>query len=260
MNRSLRALLTISAMGTLMVLTSACPPSYPKCATDDQCTEKGEVCVGGFCKQCRDDSQCNANNANPCMQCGMDRTCQRKFKCCTSDLDCPGEKCWPNEQDPSRPGECGDKCLRVQCPDGQKCADGACVPDGCVSDDQCTPPEKCVDGTCQNVQCTLSTVYFDFNEARIRLDQENVLQDNAQCLKQLGTKHRLEGHCDERGDAEYNLALGQRRANAVARQLKDLGVPASNLSTISYGYERPVCSEHNEGCWSQNRRVEATAE
>ncbi len=69
----------------------------------------------------------------------------------------------------------------------------------------------------------------------------------------------IEGHCDERGSAEYNLALGDRRANSAKEFLQELGVPADRLSVISYGKERPQCTEHNEECWQKNRRVHFTA-
>jgi peptidoglycan-associated lipoprotein len=64
----------------------------------------------------------------------------------------------------------------------------------------------------------------------------------------------IEGHCDERGTREYNLALGERRANSVANYLTALGIDKSRISTISYGKERPICTDSNEACWSQNRR------
>ena len=65
----------------------------------------------------------------------------------------------------------------------------------------------------------------------------------------------IEGHCDERGTAEYNLALGDRRASAVMQYLLSLGIPSNRMETISYGKEKPVCTESNERCWSKNRRA-----
>jgi len=69
----------------------------------------------------------------------------------------------------------------------------------------------------------------------------------------------VEGHCDERGSAEYNLALGDRRATEAKDYLVEFGVPASQLTTISYGKERPQCTEHNEECWQKNRRAHLSA-
>jgi peptidoglycan-associated lipoprotein len=102
---------------------------------------------------------------------------------------------------------------------------------------------------------TLADIYFDFDRSDIRPDARQVLEGNASWLKANGrSRIKIEGHCDERGTTEYNLALGQRRAEATKRFLVALGIDASRLSTISYGEERPTCTDHHEGCWSQNRR------
>jgi peptidoglycan-associated lipoprotein len=99
-------------------------------------------------------------------------------------------------------------------------------------------------------------VFFDFDKAELRADARSVLQADAQYLKDHpDAKVVLEGHCDERGTEEYNLALGQRRADAVKQYLVDLGVPASRLSTISYGEEKPFVMGHTEEAWAKNRRV-----
>ena len=101
------------------------------------------------------------------------------------------------------------------------------------------------------------TVYFDFDNAAIRSDQRNVLTKNAQLLNQYKTvKVRLEGHCDERGTEEYNMALGQRRADAVERFLSDYGISGARVSSISYGEMRPAASGQGESSWSKNRRCE----
>jgi peptidoglycan-associated lipoprotein len=97
--------------------------------------------------------------------------------------------------------------------------------------------------------------YFDLDSAAIRPDARQALQKSADFLKNYpNTRVTIEGHCDERGSTEYNLALGQRRANAVKEYLVSLGVPADHLNTTSWGKEKPVCTESNEGCWQQNRR------
>ncbi len=101
------------------------------------------------------------------------------------------------------------------------------------------------------------TVYFDFDKSAIRSDQRAVLTRNAQLLNQYKTvRIRLEGHCDERGTEEYNMALGQRRADAVERFLTDYGISSSRITTISYGEMRPVDPGHNEAAWAKNRRCE----
>lgn len=104
-------------------------------------------------------------------------------------------------------------------------------------------------------KANIKDVFFDFDKYEIRADAQAVLQENARLLKEKGANVVLEGHCDERGTEEYNLALGERRANAVRAYLSDLGVGSSMMSTISYGEEKPFAMGHDEAAWAQNRRV-----
>lgn len=97
--------------------------------------------------------------------------------------------------------------------------------------------------------------YFDYDKADIRPDARAALSKTADFLKAHPQfKVTIEGHCDERGSTEYNLGLGDRRASAVKQYLVSLGVSAGNLSTVSFGKEKPFCMDHNEACWQQNRR------
>jgi peptidoglycan-associated lipoprotein len=97
--------------------------------------------------------------------------------------------------------------------------------------------------------------YFDFNKADIRPDARAALTKTADFLRNYPQiRVTIEGHCDERGSTEYNLALGDRRANAVKQYLVSLGISADRMSTVSFGKEKPFCPEHNETCWQQNRR------
>ena len=97
-------------------------------------------------------------------------------------------------------------------------------------------------------------VYFDFDRYDLRLDARDTLRADAEWLKQNPTVSvQIEGHCDERGTAEYNLALGAKRAQTAKDYLTTLGIASQRLSTISYGQELPVCTEHNEECWQKNR-------
>jgi len=103
-------------------------------------------------------------------------------------------------------------------------------------------------------------VHFDFDKADIRPEDRTVLDQKAAILgANPGLQIRIAGHCDERGSDEYNLALGSRRAAAVKTYLVNKGVEAGRLSTVSYGKERPLCSDHDETCWQQNRRDEFDA-
>jgi peptidoglycan-associated lipoprotein len=97
--------------------------------------------------------------------------------------------------------------------------------------------------------------YFDYDKADIRADTRAALSKTADFLKNYPRfKVTIEGHCDERGSTEYNLALGVRRANAVKEYIVSLGVSADRVSTVSFGKEKPFCMESNEACWQQNRR------
>jgi peptidoglycan-associated lipoprotein len=104
----------------------------------------------------------------------------------------------------------------------------------------------------QNVQ----TIYFDYDKADIRSDQVGRLEADASWLKEhRGLKFRVEGNCDDRGSEEYNLGLGDKRANKVKEFLIKEGVDPSSINTISYGEERPVCREATEDCYQKNRRA-----
>jgi peptidoglycan-associated lipoprotein len=102
----------------------------------------------------------------------------------------------------------------------------------------------------------LKDIYFDFDKYEIRREDEAILKENAAFLKNNPKmKVQIEGHCDERGTVEYNLALGERRANNTKKYLVFLGIPADRISTISYGKERPLDKGHDEGSWAKNRRA-----
>jgi peptidoglycan-associated lipoprotein len=119
-----------------------------------------------------------------------------------------------------------------------------------------TPPESDQMG---GKLAGFQTVYFEYDKSDIREDARAALRQNADKLNagNYGTV-TIEGHCDERGSTEYNLALGERRANAVKRYLVDLGVPANNLRTVSFGEERPAVQGHDESAWRYNRRADFT--
>ena len=105
----------------------------------------------------------------------------------------------------------------------------------------------------------LGEVYFDFDKAEIRDADRATLTKNAATLKRFDfLRVTVEGHCDERGTVEYNLALGERRARAAYDYLVSLGVPAERLKTVSYGKEVPVCQVSAEDCWQRNRRAHFT--
>lgn len=101
----------------------------------------------------------------------------------------------------------------------------------------------------------LMPVFFNYDESEILPAGRTALQQNAQWMQRWSsTEVRIEGHCDERGTNEYNLALGDERAAAVRDYMVSLGIPASRVTAVSRGEESPFCMEENEGCWSRNRR------
>lgn len=101
----------------------------------------------------------------------------------------------------------------------------------------------------------LQDVHFDFDQAFLSDHEKNTLQGIADFLNHYPKAQiQIEGHCDERGTVEYNLGLGGRRAHTVISYLKGLGIDETRMSTISYGKERPTCTESSESCWSRNRR------
>jgi peptidoglycan-associated lipoprotein len=114
------------------------------------------------------------------------------------------------------------------------------------------------------VAALLQDALFDYDSNNIRADAKNVLIADAEALRKIfadfpSASVNVEGHCDEKGSAEYNLGLGDRRATAARDYLVQLGVPADKLKTISYGKERPVCTESDEACWQRNRRAHFSA-
>lgn len=103
----------------------------------------------------------------------------------------------------------------------------------------------------------LEEIHFEFDKYNIAREERVILNEHATWLaKNSNTFLKIQGHCDGRGTLDYNLALGERRANATKKYLISLGVVPSRISTISYGEERPLCTGRNEGCWAQNRRAE----
>src|SRR5262245_6147667 len=110
------------------------------------------------------------------------------------------------------------------------------------------------------IETEITDAYFDYDSSDIREDARNAMTRNADALKAIlrdfpSNSVVVEGHCDERGSAEYNLGLGDRRATTAKEFLTQLGVPGERLKTISYGKERPQCSDSNEACWQKNRRA-----
>ncbi|MDP8990320.1 MAG: OmpA family protein [Acidobacteriota bacterium] len=111
----------------------------------------------------------------------------------------------------------------------------------------------------------LEDALFDYDKSSIRADAASALQEDVSVIRGIlakdpNEKLRIEGHCDERGSEEYNLALGDKRADAVREFFVTMGVPQAQLTVISYGKEKPVCAEQSEDCWQKNRRAHIVAQ
>ena len=241
-------------------VTSGCGPKYPNCdkdkdcKTSDQGKKEGKLyCVNGKCQECRTDKNCG----DPSMECNAG-VCEKIPNYCASDADCSGNQV-------CRENRCGPECLSDDdCDEGFVCKGGSCEKEPeCSTDADCSGNEVCESGQCvappEPPKCSLDTVYFAFDSAALSSTARDKLQANADCIKERGESVELEGHCDERGNNEYNIALGERRANSVEDYLESLGVSSGNLSTISYGEERHArkCGiDKPDTCQEENRRVE----
>jgi peptidoglycan-associated lipoprotein len=130
------------------------------------------------------------------------------------------------------------------------------APPAASQESQAAPTSSIIPGSAEDLRVNVGdTVHFDYDRYEIVDADRAVLQRQAAWLgKYPAVRVTIEGHCDERGTREYNLALGARRANAVKEYLVSLGVSSGRVETISYGKERPMCTESNESCWAQNRR------
>jgi peptidoglycan-associated lipoprotein len=212
------------------VLTG-CPPTYPKCESDEHCKEKGEVCVQGMCQEC-------ATNAN-----------------CKEGFVCDANKCVPKP-------ECADD---QGCGEGKKCTRGKCIAAApkaeCAADDDCPSGQGCKAGKCARVEvaggtCSFAPVRFDFNEFSLTSGVQSTLSQYADCIKKGSLRFTLEGHADERGTEEYNMVLSQKRAASVRKYLVDLGCSGGALDTVGYGENKPAANGSTEEAWAMNRRVE----
>src|SRR5665213_264367 len=145
--------------------------------------------------------------------------------------------------------------LLTACTEKPKTADND-VPSGATTSTTSGVTSNVVPGSAEDLRVNVGdTVHFDYDAYAVTDEGRGVLQRQSAWLQKYpSVRVTIEGHCDERGTREYNLALGARRANAVKEYLVSLGVSAGRLDTISYGKERPICTESDETCYAQNRR------
>ncbi len=238
----------------LLLALAGCPdkkPVYPTCDGDKDCKD-GELCVAKKCVQCAEDSQCGEGKV--C----RDNACVAKPGWCATTDDCPNrEACIDNQCTPcASDGQCGS---------GARCQDGQCLQPGqCTRNEDCADDEDCVDGVCKfaglptdagDGQCSLQTVYFEFDAASIPDQGRSVLDQNAACLKSSGERAvYLVGHTDPRGTDEYNIALSDGRARAVGDYLARLGIDPARLLIVPKG--ETEARGVDESTWPQDRRVD----
>ena len=154
----------------------------------------------------------------------------------------------------ARPGQAGSQNQPLST--GMSPSGSTCSSDGNCGDKQLCIRGQCVDITPDLAECSTIRVHFDFNVAQIHQDDTAKLERIGRCLRADHALHVvIEGNADERGTEEWNLALGDKRATAVETYLERLGASAAQLKTVTYGKDRPLCSEHNESCWAKNRRA-----
>ncbi len=178
--------------------------------------------------------------------------CHPKFPACRQDTDCLDAEAH-GLQIHCIDGQCQECRTDAECAIGKKCESMRCVA-GTGSVISTTPPVPTAASNGSDA-CQLPKIHFDLNSSALSPEALQELTAVATCLMNRPSLHLLiEGDCDERGTEEYNLALGQRRASNVEKFLEGLGVQRS--STISYGKDKPVCSDNTEACWRRNRRAE----
>jgi peptidoglycan-associated lipoprotein len=215
--------------GVVALSGSPAKPKPGECKTSEDCLEQqgfGKVCVEGRCQEC-----------------GEDADCKEGFVCRTN-------KCVPKP-------ECASD---ADCPEGQRCEADRCVPrPGATGAPMGAAPERAIVPT-ECADDTSFTIRFGFDQATLTGETQGTLQKLAECVKRAPAKHiAVQGHADERGTTQYNIALGARRAESARRYLTDLGVGA-NLEAVSFGEERPLCTEATEECWARNRRADFQVE
>jgi peptidoglycan-associated lipoprotein len=216
-----------SALAALVFVAAltACPspPKNGECKSSKDCESQagfGKICISGQCAECASDTDCK------------------------DGFVCTSKKCEP------KPAPVAEVTPKPECASDAECGSGmGCQAGKCVS---------AIEPACADTSAF--TVQFGFDQATITGDSTAALQKLAACLAKAPAKRvQVDGHCDDRGTTQYNLALGKKRAEAVKKYLADLGV-AGTIATNTFGKEQPLCREATEACWARNRRAESKVE
>jgi peptidoglycan-associated lipoprotein len=228
------------ALPFLALALAGCPskPKTGECRSSQDCEAQegyGKICVEGRCQECGQDTDCKAG-----FVCRENKCTPRPE--CEKDTDCAaGQSC--------QAGRCVAAAPKAECKQDADCGAGKTCDNGrCVAAVAQAAPAA---AACDN----LEPIQFGFDEATLSSDARSGLDRVAACIKDAKPKRlTIAGNCDERGTTEYNLHLGQRRADSAKKYLQNLGVDSKVLKTVSYGKERPLCNDHDESCWAKNRR------
>ena len=246
-----RSTLVAGAALGLAGLLAGCPdkkPKTPSCDGDKDCKD-GLVCVDKRCVQCANNDDC------PDGKVCKDNACIAKPQCSTDDDCADGKVC--------KDGACMACASDGECGPGGTCESGACNrPKKCSVDEDCADDEDCVDGLCQKPwqaptadgpSCSLETVYFAYDSDAVAGPERDRLDKNSQCLEKEAKRNvTLVGHTDASGTDEYNIALSERRARAVADYLSRLGVDPARFQIVPKG-ETEVTGSGDD----KDRRVES---
>jgi peptidoglycan-associated lipoprotein len=234
---------------SLVVMGVGCKPDYPSCDTNQDCKEK-EYCVARKCQQCRDSNDCG-----PGKSC-TNGACKAIPGYCTSRAQCGlGQDCIANR--------CRSCIADDECPSGTLCLNGLCEKAQCRRDEECAQDQECQKGRCisivkkvdTGIPCPLETVYFGFDVSTLTSEATATLTRNITCLKKSDRSVDIIGRADPRGTTEYNMALSDRRAQAVRDYLKLAGMDAQRLRPVPRGAMDAVGTD--ESGWARDRRVDS---
>ena len=206
------------------------------CKSAKDCKD-GQVCDNNKCVECKEDKQCPKGkrcSANACVAAAE----------CTKDSDCTGGKV-------CQAGKCKACATDSECGPGRSCKDGLCIAGkACSKNEDCADDEDCINGACikagagsssGDATCTLATVYFAFDDSTVQPSERDRLGSNVACIeKTKGKTVYLFGHTDTSGTEEYNIALSERRAQAVADYMSRLGTDPARLQVVPKGETEPT--------------------
>ena len=227
---------------------TGCKAEYPACDSDRDCKSK-EFCVDRKCQQCRNNGDCGSGRTCTSGRCApIAGYCHDKSEC-TLGLECIANHCRACQLD-------------SECPSWTHCEQGRCVK-ACTADDNCRRGETCGNGACVAPRsepetrhlCSPEPVYFGFDKSLLTAEARTTLKNGSDCLQKTSDPLTLVGHADPRGTTEYNMALSDRRAQAVKDYLRRLGVKPSRLRTVPRGALDATGTD--EAGWARDRRVDS---